>query len=588
VRETIRGLHERALAGETVRLETELYRRDGRRFDLELRGVRIQHRGQPHVLYIGRDITQAKQSERALRDSEEQYRAIFDASADALVLRDANYRAVETNPAYPAMTGYTRDEIMAADHVLTQADAQLRLRHRAEHELALRGKELRFEVTAVRKDGSRLQAEVRGTPMLYRGAPHVLYAVRDITERHLAEQRHRELERQLRQVQKMEAIGQLTGGIAHDFNNILTSVIGYIAMSQERPAASNDPVLARQLGQSRLAAERARDHVAQLLAFSRPRRGDRRLVFPAPVARQALQLLRPNLPSSIAVGAPELPPEGEDAVPPVVADPVQLEQVLFNLCINARDAIEGHGTVHVRIGHSVQAGHCASCGARFDGVAWVCFEVADDGRGMTPEVIERMFEPFFTTKEVGRGTGMGLAMVHAIVHDHDGHLQVESAPGAGSVVRILLPAAASEDAELGEAARGAAPAQDPAWSTAPLHGRVLLVEDDSMVGEYMVDLMTGWGLDVVLERDPAAAASLIASVAMNFDVMVTDQTMPHMTGLELARDALRHRPGLATVICTANAACIAPEELAGAGVAALLRKPIEPTALRALLHDLIG
>jgi CheY-like chemotaxis protein len=198
-----------------------------------------------------------------------------------------------------------------------------------------------------------------------------------------------------------------------------------------------------------------------------------------------------------------------------------------------------------------------------------------------------MFEPFFTTKEVGRGTGMGLAMVHAIVHDHDGHLQVESAPWAGSVVRVLLPAA-SEHAARDEAAGGTAPAPDPAWSTAPLHGRVLLVEDEPMVGEYMVDLMTGWGLDVVLERDPAAAASLIESGAMHFDVMVTDQTMPRMTGLELARHALRHRPGLATVVCTGNPACIAPGQLVDEGVAALLRKPIDPTALRALLHDLIG
>jgi PAS domain S-box-containing protein len=585
VRETIRGLHERALAGETIRLETELRRRDGRRFDLELRGVRIQHRGQPHVLYIGRDITQAKRAERALRDSEEQYRAIFDASADALVLRDADYRAVQVNSAYVAMSGYTREEILAADHVLTQADSGLRVRHRAEHDLALRGKELRFEVTATRKDGSTLQAEVRGTPMMYRGQPHVLYAVRDITERHLAEQRRRELERQLRQVQKMEAIGQLTGGIAHDFNNILTSVIGYVAMSQERSTVGADAVLARQLGQARLAAERARDHVAQLLAFSRPRRGERRLVFPAPMARQALQLLRPNLPSSIAVGSPELPPQGESAVPPVVADPVQLEQVLFNLCINARDAIEGHGTVRVRIGHSARDGHCASCGARLDGVPWVWFEVADDGRGMTPEVIERMFEPFFTTKDVGRGTGMGLAMVHAIVHDHDGHIQVQSAPGAGAAVRILLPAASGEGA-VEEAERAPRPAE-PASGTAPLRGCVLLVEDDPMVGEYMLELMSGWGLDVVLERDPVAAAARIESDAARFDAMVTDQTMPGMTGIELARHALRHRPGLATVLYTGNPAGIAPEQLA-AGVVALLRKPIDAAGLHALLRDLIG
>jgi signal transduction histidine kinase/CheY-like chemotaxis protein len=420
---------------------------------------------------------------------------------------------------------------------------------------------------------------------MYRGEPHVLYAVRDITERNAAEQRRRELERQLRQAQKMEAIGQLTGGIAHDFNNILTSVIGYVAMSQERPAAGEDPVLSRQLGQARLAAERARDHVAQLLAFSRPRRGERRLLAPAPVARQALQLLRPNLPSSIAVECAEMCSTPEPVVPPVVADPVQLEQVLFNLCINARDAIHDHGTIRVRIGHSAAGGHCASCSARVDESCWVWVEVADDGRGMAPDVMERMFEPFFTTKEVGRGTGMGLAMVHGIVHDHGGHIQVESAPGQGSVFRVLLPAAAQDT--VGPDA-SPAPAPAAARATPPLRGRVLLVEDESIVSEYMVDLLTGWGLEVVLERDPAAAAGRLASGEGAFDLLLTDQTMPGMTGLALARHAKRHRPAMPALLYTGNASEIGQEELAECGVSALLRKPIESATLRPLLRDLLA
>jgi PAS domain S-box-containing protein len=580
---TIRALHEKAIAGATVTLETVLLRRDGKRYDLELRGVPIQHRGQPHVLYMGRDITQGKRAERALRDSEEQYRAIFNASADALVLRDASYRAVEVNPAYTTMSGFSREEVMASPRVLTQADEALRARHRAEHELALLGKELRFEVTATRKDGSTLQAEVRATPMMYRGEPHVLYAVRDITERIAAEQRRAELERQLRQAQKMEAIGQLTGGLAHDFNNILTSVLGYVAMAQERPAALADPVLERQLGQARLAAERARDHVAQLLAFSRPRRGERRLLGPAAVARQALQLLRPNLPSSIVVECPELCDGPEPVVPPVVADPVQFEQVLFNLCINARDAIHDHGTIRVRLGHSGAAGRCASCGACLDDTSWVWVEVADDGRGMPQEVVERMFEPFFTTKEVGRGTGMGLAMVHGIVHDHDGHIQATSRLGQGSVFRVLLPPAA-QDTRQADAPAAPAP---PAVRAPPLQGRVLLVEDEAIVSGYMLELLTGWGLEVVLERDPRAAARRLAAIGEPFDLLLTDQTMPGMTGLALSRHATQHRPGLPVLLYTGNASEIGQAELADCGVSALLRKPIDGATLRPLLRDLL-
>ncbi|HZN48075.1 MAG TPA: PAS domain S-box protein [Ramlibacter sp.] len=580
---TIRALHRKALAGAPVRLETRLLRRHGEPYELELRGVPILHRGQPHVLYIGRDITQAKLAERAQRDSDEQYRAIFNASADALLLRDDAYRAVQVNPAYLAMSGYSREEVMAADRVLTQADPELRRRHRLDHALALAGRELRFEVTATRKDGSELQAEVRGTPVTYRGRPHVLYAVRDISERVAAEHRRAELERQLRQAQKMEAIGQLTGGLAHDFNNILTSVLGYIEMAQERPAAGQDAVLARELGQARLAAERAREHVAQLLAFSRPRRGERRLLTPAQLTTELVQLLRPNLPSSIAIDCGE----GSDdaaAVPPVLADPVQFEQVLLNLSLNARDAVGEHGTIRLRYGHAALSGHCASCSTRLDGGRWVFFEVADDGRGMTQDVVDRMFEPFFTTKEVGRGTGMGLAMVHGIVHDHDGHIQVSTAPGQGSSFRVLLPAA-EENPVRGSSRAGGASA---ATVATPLRGRVLLVEDEPAVGCFMEDLMRAWGLDVVLERDPLAAARRLAEPQEAFALLLTDQTMPGMTGLALARHARTQRPQLPVLLYTGNTLDISPEELSGSGVTTLLRKPIDTAQLRPLLGSLLA
>jgi PAS domain S-box-containing protein len=581
VKAVIRALHGEALAGATVHLETQLLRRDGYRRELELRGVPILHRGQPHVLYIGRDITQAKLAERAQRDSEEQYRAIFDASADALVLRDANYRAVGVNPAYLSMSGYAREEVMAANGVLTLGDPAVRNRLRADHQLALAGKELRFEISATRKDGSVLQAEVQGTPMTYRGQPHVLYAVRDITARVAAEHRRVELERQLRQAQKMEAIGQLTGGLAHDFNNILTSVLGYIDLAQDRPASALDPVLVRDLAQARLAAERAREHVAQLLAFSRPRRGERRLLAPAQVTAEVLQLLRPNLPSSIAVVCDADDP-GNAAVPPVLADPVQFEQVLLNLCLNARDAIGEHGTIRLRIVHAPAWGHCASCSVRLDGGRWVGFEVADDGRGMTQDVVDRMFEPFFTTKEIGRGTGMGLAMVHGILHDHGGHIQVSTAPGQGSSFRVLLPVA--ED--MSETAR-LEPPPAAAAITPQLRGRVLLVEDEPMVSGFMRDLMQHWGLEVVLESDPRAAARLLAATEEPFALMLTDQTMPGMTGLALARQAQRQRPGLPVLLYTGNAFDIDDQELADSGVTRLLRKPIDTAALRPLLGQLL-
>ncbi|HUG23408.1 PAS domain S-box protein, partial [Piscinibacter sp.] len=470
VADVIRGLHDRVLAGEPIALQTPFVRRDGERYDIELRGVPIRHRGEPHVLYIGRDITKARRAELALRASEEQYRAIFNASADALILRDAGFRAVEVNPAYSALSGYSRAELLSSPRVLmSENEDAVHRSYLEDHARILAGEDLRFERTARRKDGQRRQVEVRGTSVSYRGELHVLYAVRDISERHASELQRTELEAQLRQAQKMEAIGQLTGGIAHDFNNILTSVIGYQVLGMERAEALGDAALLRQLGQANLAAQRARDLIGQMLAFARRQRGERRVLALAPLLRQSVQLLRATLPSSIVLDATELDTHAQACAAAVEADMVQLEQVIFNLCINARDAMGGAG--HIRISlHEVAGGGwcCASCGSRIAAGRWVELSVNDSGAGVPPEVMERMFEPFYSTKEVGRGSGMGLAMVHGIVHDHGGHVRVDTRPGGGTTFRVLLPAV-----RAGAAAE--VPALEPAEAAAfaPLGGRVL-------------------------------------------------------------------------------------------------------------------
>jgi PAS domain S-box-containing protein len=699
---TIRALHQRALDGETIELEVPFLSRDGARYQIELRGVPIRHRGQPHVLYIGRDITERKRAEAALRASEEQYRAIFNASADALLLRDAEHRAIEVNPAYLDLSGYSRDEVLGATRVLTQSDALLQREYRQQHDRALAGETLRFEVQATRKDGTRFHAEVRGVPVAYRAQPHVLYAARDITERRTAEARLRaseeqyraifnasadalilwnsrfvrvdvnpayervfgwsrdevvgrgadgpnpdddsahprrelvqralageacsaereavrkdgtriltevhaipfqhqgephvlaivrdvterraaeaereRLEAQLRQAQKMEAIGQLTGGIAHDFNNILTSVIGYLVLGQERAGLLGDQRLQRQLDKAHLAAQRARELIAQMLAFARRQRGERRVLPLAPLVRQTLQLLRSTLPTSVSVNA-LLPPD--ESSPCVAADAVQLEQVLFNLCINARDAIDASGLIKVRLRECSGTFTCASCRAQLPRANWVELSVADNGSGIDSGTLERMFEPFFSTKEVGRGSGMGLAMVHGIVHDHGGHVVVETAPQAGSVFRVLLPPAQSE-------ARPEPEAPALAVAARPLAGRVMVVDDEAMVGDFMAELLEGWGLQVVLQRDPLQALAWLEHSDQALDLLITDQTMPQLSGLQLAQRAGRLSPGLPVLLYTGNAEGIDAEEAKRHGVCGVLRKPVDAEALQVMMQRCLG
>ena len=585
------GYIEAALQGRVVQAIENVSRADGSRFEIELRYLPVRFGDEVYALGVGRDVSDRLERERRLRDSEAHYRVMFDASADALMLWNSRLQRVDVNPAHQKIFGYARDEVVGRafeglSYPDEMVDVRLRMLRRA-----LAGDTCRAELEALRKDGRRIATELRAIPVQYRGEPHVLQIARDITERRTAEAERERLEAQLRQAQKMEAIGQLTGGIAHDFNNILTSVIGYLVLGQERAERLADATLQRQLGQAQLAAQRARQLIAQMLAFARRQRGQRQVLALAPLVPQTLQLLRATLPSSVTVDC-QLPAAGAQALQ-VLADPVQLEQVLFNLCINARDAIGGPGAIRVRLGHRGGGWTCASCRLHVPNVphgphgpegGWVELSVADDGGGIAPEVLERMFEPFFSTKQVGQGSGMGLAMVHGIVHDHGGHVVVQTRPGEGACFHVLLPPSATAAEADGRDAAAAAEAPAPR-----LPGRrVMVVDDEPMVGDFMAELLGGWGLQVLLQRDPLAALHWIETEPAALDLLITDQTMPGLSGLVLAQRARAARPGLPVLLYSGHVDAIDPAECERSGIRAVLAKPVDAEALHALLQRVLA
>ena len=566
----------RTLAGETCHAELEAIRKNGERFQTEVHTIPFQHRGEPHVLAISRDITERKLAEEALRANEAQYRAIFNASADALVLRDADFRIVDVNSTYEAWTGIPREQAVGINRVLANPPG-VNERVKALHGRVLAGEPIQFETQLLHTDGSSRELELRGMPIRHRGVPHVLYAGRDITERKRAESERQALEAQLRQAQKMEAIGHLTGGIAHDFNNILTSILGYIVLAQERDAAAADQKLIQYLEQAQRASLRARDLIQQMLTFSRGRRGEPRALNLPPLVRDALKLIGATLPSSLVVNV-----ELEREVPPVMADPVQAEQVLLNLLINARDAMNGIGAIDVSVGLKGHAGvACASCRKPIQG-RFVTLAVRDSGSGIAPEALDRIFDPFFTTKGVGKGSGMGLSTVHGIVHECGGHVTVDSTPGAGATFRILFPPLLDAHADSGTAAFAQA---DHAPHAPRMAGRVLVVDDEVMVGEFVAELLESRGLDVTVKDDPLEAARWFSENPDRVDLVLTDQTMPRMTGLELAQRLATERPELPVILYTGYGEDISPDELRRHGVAALLKKPLEPASLVALLRS---
>jgi PAS domain S-box-containing protein len=540
--------------------------------DVQLRAAEIA--GRRRILAFTRNITARKLAEQRLRESEEQYHAVFEAAIDALLVLDDRHRIVDANSQFLRMFGYQRDDIVGRDYteLLPQSLADRCATIFGE---VLRGAPCNLEATVSRSDGSNFEAEIRCTRMLYREAPHVLLVLRDLSEWRRIEADRRRLEARLRQAERMEALGHLTGGVAHDFNNLLTSIMGYVDLAAERSADGHDPTTARYLENARLSCDRARALVQQMLTFSRGQRGVKRPLAVAPLVDDSMRLLRSSLPSTIALES-----SLDDATVTALVDPVQLDQVLLNLCINARDAMGESGRLCLGVGRvAISDATCASCHQHLGGEFAELF-VADNGPGIAAELLERIFDPFFTTKAVGKGSGMGLATVHGVVHEHGGHVLVDSAPGRGARFRVLLPALdASEATQQPEA--------DATLVTRPmppeLCGRVLLVDDERSVAEFMRDLLQRWGLAVEVAFDGAAGLEMLRGGAQ-FDLVISDQTMPRLTGLELARNLqdLPARPPL--ILYTGYRDQISAEQLRRAGVAALMNKPIEPNALLELLR----
>ena len=506
--------------------------------------------------------------------SEERYRAIFNVSLDAISLWDTDLCMIDANPAYFEMYGYSREEVIGQrfpsdlppDYVVAQ---QALIRR------TLAGESCQLEMAAIRKNGERFLIEAQTIPVRYRGATHAITVARDITKRKAAEAERMHLEMQLRQAQKMEAIGHLAAGIAHDFNNILTGMLGYIALATERQEAIGDAKLGGYLEQAQASCRRARDLIQQLLTFSRGRRGERRAISLSALVAEAHGLVRSTMPATL-----ELQVTLDEVAPVVVADRVQLEQVLLNLCINARDALDGTGIVGIIVRQTRSADLvCSSCRGRVAG-DFVELVVCDDGPGIPPAVMGRIFEPFFSTKDVGKGSGMGLAVVHGIVHEHGGHVVVEAPQERGTTFRILLPPGA-EDRRAEARAEASGPA--PRAARPALRGRVLVVDDEQSVAEFMRELLRTWGLEVDLAPGPEEALSMLGSDPGAYDLVITDQTMPRMSGLQLAGRIARLSPAPPVVLYTGYADDVRRHELEAARVKDLVRKPVEPSELRAVV-----
>ncbi|MEZ5589786.1 MAG: PAS domain S-box protein [Gammaproteobacteria bacterium] len=569
---------ERAKAGETVRFEWQRKNKDGSLHWDEVVLKRATLANQERVLGFARDISERKQVEQALQTNEKQYRSIFNASVDGLVLWNPQGHIVDANPAFCQLFDYAHHSILEMKP-LSFVPPQSHEIYQQFMQAANAGLSFHTQTTVQRRNGSCFEADIHAVSMRYQGKPHWLGIVRDISEQRQAEQERERLGSQLRQAQKMEALGHLTGGIAHDFNNILTSILGYTVLACEHVAKLPEPRLQNYLEQIQNAGIRARDLVQQLLTFSRGQRGERRPLALPTLIQESVKLFGSTFPSTV-----EFSTAVNQTANLVMFDPIQLEQVLMNLCINARDAIRGHGTINLHVSNrTVKNLVCTSCRQTVNG-DFVELTVADNGPGIAADLLERIFEPFVSTKETGKGSGMGLATVHGIVHEHGGHIEVHTAPGQGAAFRVLLPPLGSTDCSPVKAPLA------PQENTAGLrfYGHVLLVEDEPSITDFMRDLLSSRGFQVTTARNGRDALALFQADPANYDLVITDQTMPKLTGLALARELQRLRPQLPVILYTGYSESLSEQAVQAAGLQGYLRKPLDIEKLFGAIKQALG
>jgi PAS domain S-box-containing protein len=537
-------------------------RADGSEFPIEASISQVDVDGGKLFTVILRDVTARRRVEEALREQA----SVLDMTK--VLVSDLDGRIVLWTRGAELFYGFTGDEalgrvsheLLRSEFAEPRADVEARLRATGawEGEVRHRTKQGAIVVMASRR---ALYRDAHGQ------ATRIVDVSTDVTQRKRAEDA-------LRLAQKLEAVGTLASGIAHDFNNILTSIVGNLSHVME--AIGRDHPLQRELAGIDRAVTRAADLVRRILSVGRQQEGARSIGPLAPIAEEALELLRASLPAMIEIRV-HLPSD----LPHVAVDPTQIHQVIMNLGTNAAHAMEGRGggVLEVRAA-PVTVGEDDTSVPELSPGPYVRLSISDNGSGMDAPTLARIFDPFFTTKTPGEGTGLGLAVVRGIVQSHGGAITVYSEPGVGTIFHLYFLVARPAPAAPAEAVPVAAP---------PGHDkRVLFVDDEEDLVANARRGLARLGYRVTGMTDPGRALKALREEPRDFDVVVTDQAMPGMSGLALARDLLELRPDLPIILCSGFLSDEATRAARAIGIRGVLAKPYGPRALAQALHEVFA
>jgi PAS domain S-box-containing protein len=521
--ELVRAEMRRARHGRQVRnFESRCLHKDGRVVTLAWSAVWSE--SERRHFFIGRDMTESKKAAEELLDSERMAHSIIDTTLDAIIQVNELGEVTEWNPQAEAMFGWSRKEAMGKPVTELYLPKGYRPRYldmneRLRHADMVKGE--RFDLDVVRKDEQKIKVEISMAGVRRRGGNIYNLFVRDITAK-------LEAEEQLRQSQKMEALGQLTGGIAHDFNNVLTVITGTIDLLAE--GVADRPQLTAVTNLIGEAAGRGAELTGHLLSFARKQPLQPRETDLNALIANAQRLFRPSLGEQIEIEA-ILDPNAW----PALVDPTQLTTVLLNLAVNARDAMPAGGKLTFETGNVKFDDRYAHTHADIAPGDYVMLAVSDSGTGIPKSIRDRIFDPFFSTKELGKGTGLGLSMVYGFVKQSGGHINVYSEEGHGTTIKVYLPRASAPAEQMDEPA-----------TAAPIQGgseTILVVEDDALVRSSVTAQMQSLGYRTIAVANATEALALIERGAP-FDLLFTDVIMPGvMNGRQLAEEATKRRPG---------------------------------------------
>jgi PAS domain S-box-containing protein len=503
-------------------------------------------------------------------------RAAVESAPSGLLMTDARGNLVLVNREIERLFGYAREELLSKS-VETLIPERFRSAHTGFRGGFMADPRVRAmgagrDLYGLRKEGTEVPVEIGLTPVATEEGMFILASIVDITARKKAEDERRRLEDELRQVQKLEAIGTLAGGIAHDFNNILFAIMGYAELMGK---AKSPEAAGRDREELLKAAARGRDLVDRILVFSRRQPTERRPLELGQTVQEAVKLLRAVLPSSIDVRV-----SIHAKAARILADLTSIHQVVMNLGTNAAQSMPGGGTLEIFVEPRYLRDSVVRLHPGLHEGPYGLLTVRDTGVGMEPSVLQRACEPFFTTKSKGSGTGLGLSMVHSIVRAHEGAIDLQSEPGRGTTVVCFFPALPLSPAEERVAEEGEPPTGRGE--------RILLVEDEPSLAEMGARRLESLGYHVTVETDAVRALATFRAQPADFDLLLSDYLMPGMPGLELAREVHNIRPELPIVLLTGFIEELPAETIRTAGVRRLIGKPVTLLELGVAVHDVLA